>query len=108
MPIQMTAEQLLRQVSAAREEFVTHSKRERHDLVKIDFDRWVDERTPIHMRWNSGPMDQHHEFQRAYARALFTTTVLSPFASELFSAAYFELTDLLIDIEKSYREEAVA
>lgn len=106
MSSQMDAEQMLAQVLTAREAWTEHGQRDRHDLVKIQFDRWVDERTPVHLLWNSGPMDQLHLFQRDYAKSLLTVTVFSPFASDLYGTALGELTDLLLDIERSYEAAA--
>ena len=71
MPLKMTAVELFNQVMIARQEFTDHGEIGWYRLVKIDFDNWVDERT------------SEIDLNRDYVKALYTTTVLSSWGSEV-------------------------
>lgn len=93
MPNNMSANELFVQVMIAHRDWVEHNDDRRFELVRIDFDRWVDERT-----------EDSDKFTRTYIKALYVTTVLSPFASDIYNYSWQELKEMLENIEASWKE----
>ncbi|QNJ56007.1 hypothetical protein SEA_RASPUTIA_117 [Microbacterium phage Rasputia] len=84
--MQLTALEVFELAMRARQSFQQTGEADLHEMGRKDLVRWVEERTDS-------------KLTLTYVTALFDTTVLSPFCSEVYTYAHQELVSGLEDIE---------